>query len=539
MPDQVQTYVLGSLLKVIMIVLRATILGMADIDVPSPWRRLSTAGLRGAAMIQRPSAVAVLVALLDRSLARIAAANGDARCFDREAIRVAADVWDNNTFPLFRAVTAGTRGGREHRALAALEWMAGLGEERRAWMLDQASAAGHSLDGLLAPALPYVPGRDYLGRVMPPVSAVTAQFARNLAVDYDLPSAEVRHLRVERAGNRLDGFLELAVSRAYPVDDGTAPDIATLDIRLRDITEVRFDSRDARGAAFRPEADGVSIDIGARGALIAASADLRPDDRCWHRSAAGRRTDATTPPRDGRPAHAEPPQQGHLGGNAVAAATLLHRAMLEIRMVRYAEEAHRVPLLDFHRAFAGAGEAIQSAGAHFLPHRREAAFRRLIETWARRGGPALADWFATTLSEVAHRPDLLPGVHDQGRAHPVADASPEPAPDPSATPGAPRVELRMASYSSAHTHHDTRHDACALLHLAVPPHPESTAGTSWRLRAVRGAAPIRFHLQTEAFQGTSRPLVTSDDKTARRLLLHNGALDITSRAGKDRNHDPS
>ncbi|MFJ8746285.1 hypothetical protein ACIRL2_43920 [Embleya sp. NPDC127516] len=132
MLDQVQTDVLSSLLEVI--VLRATILGMAELDVPSPRRRFGTAGLRGGATIQRPSAVCMLVALLDRSLARIAAAAADARCFDREAILVAADVWDNNTFPLFRAVTAGTRGGRERRASAALEWMAGLGEERRAWM---------------------------------------------------------------------------------------------------------------------------------------------------------------------------------------------------------------------------------------------------------------------------------------------------------------------------------------------------------------------------------------------------------------------
>ncbi|MDH6129627.1 hypothetical protein [Kitasatospora sp. GP82] len=269
---------------------------MANLDVSSPWRRVSTGWLLGAPLSRRGSAVAVLGALLDRSLLQIADASSDARRFDRETISVVADVWDNNTFPLFRAATASTRRGRERRALAALEWMAGLGEERRAWMLEQASAAGHPLDELLAPAKPYLPGRDYLGRVMAPAMAVTPQIAENLAADYDLPSAQVRCLQVERAGSRLVGYLELAVARSYPVDDGTSPEPATLGIRLRNITEVRFDSHDARGAALRTEADGVSIGIGARGTLRAATADLRPDDHCWHLSAAGHRADARPRP---------------------------------------------------------------------------------------------------------------------------------------------------------------------------------------------------------------------------------------------------
>jgi hypothetical protein len=479
----------------------------------------------------------VLAALLDRSLVQIADASADARCFDRETIGVAADVWDNNTLPLFRAATAGTRSGRERRAVAALEWMAGLGEERRAWMLEQASAAGHSLDGLLAPALPYVPGRDHLGRVMAPVMAVTPQTAESLAADYDLPSAEVRCLRVERAGSRLTGYLELTVARSYPVDDGAPLEAATLGVRLRDITEVRFDSHDARGTVIRPEMNGVSIGIGARGTLRAATADLRLDDRCWHQSAAGQRADATTPPHDSRPAWPESPQEGRLGADAMAAATILHRAMLHIRMVRSAEHAHRVPVHAFQQAFAGAGAAILAAGAHRLPHRREAAFRRLIEHWARRGGPAVADWFTTLLHETTHRPDVLADLPDQVRAHPVAGAPPQPAPESSAVPGPPEAELRLATYSSAHTRHGTHHSASALIHLAVPPHSDTAGGTPWRLRTMKGSDPAHFQLRTEAFQGASRPRVTVDGNATRRFVLHDGALDITS--GEDRTRDPS
>ncbi|MFB7334069.1 hypothetical protein ACFC00_20855 [Streptomyces adustus] len=510
---------------------------MANLDPSSPWRRVVTDRLRRAAPVQRSSALAALGALLDRSLEQIAEASSDARGFDREAIRVAADVWDNNTLPLFRAATAGTPGGRERRAQVALEWMAGLGEERRAWMRDQASVAGHSLDELLAPVKPYVPGRDYRGQVSAPVMVVTPQIAQCLATDYDLPSAEVSHLQVERAGSRLIGRLQLAVARSYPVDDVASPEAATLDIQLCDISEVRFDSHDARGVALRTEADGVSIGIGAGGTLRAATADLRPDDPCWHLSAAGRRADAITPPRDSRPAMPSPPQEGRLGANAMAAATLLHRAMLHIRMVRSDRHAHRVPVHDFQRAFAGAGEAILTAGAHRTSHRREVGFRRLIETWARRGGPVIAGWFATVLSETAHQTDLLASLRAQAPSHSATDAPQQPTPDLSTVPGPPSAELRLATYTSAHTRYGTHHNASALLHLAVPPRPESADDAPWHLRAAHGANPARFQLRAEAFQGASHPRVTVDDNAARHFVLCDGALDITSR--EDRIDNPS
>ncbi|MDH6130496.1 hypothetical protein, partial [Kitasatospora sp. GP82] len=181
--------------------------------------------------------------------------------------------------------------------------------------------------------------------------------------------------------------------------------------------------------------------------------------------------------------------------------------------------------------------AILAAGAHRLPHRREAAFRRLIDTWARHSGPALADWFTMVLRETAHQPDFLASLRDQAQAHQAANTTQQPAPDPSAAPGPPEAELRLATYTSAHTRYGTHHNASALVHLAVPPHPESAEDTPWRLRAVQGANPAHFQLQTQAFQGTSHPRVTVDDNAARHFVLHDGALNITSE--EDSNHDPS
>ena len=47
------------------------------------------------------SAMPMFAALLDRSVARIGESAADGRRFDRQAIAEIADVWDNNTFPLF------------------------------------------------------------------------------------------------------------------------------------------------------------------------------------------------------------------------------------------------------------------------------------------------------------------------------------------------------------------------------------------------------------------------------------------------------
>ncbi len=46
----------------------------------------------------------MFAALLDRPVARIGELAADGRRFDRQAIAEIADVWDNNTFPLFSTV---------------------------------------------------------------------------------------------------------------------------------------------------------------------------------------------------------------------------------------------------------------------------------------------------------------------------------------------------------------------------------------------------------------------------------------------------
>ncbi|KOX09963.1 hypothetical protein [Nocardiopsis sp. NRRL B-16309] len=89
------------------------------------------------------SALPALGALLDRSLVQIADA---AHTFDHQTVTAVADVWDNNTFPLFRAATGRSARQRERRARAALEWMARLSPQRRAWMVEQTAIAGYRID---------------------------------------------------------------------------------------------------------------------------------------------------------------------------------------------------------------------------------------------------------------------------------------------------------------------------------------------------------------------------------------------------------
>ncbi|MFJ7627054.1 hypothetical protein ACIQZN_11235 [Streptomyces sp. NPDC097595] len=311
-------------------------------------------------------AMAVLAALLDRSVVRIAEAAADARRYDREAIRAASDVWDNNLFPLFRAAHSAHAHKRERRALAALEWMAGISERRRRWMREQAAVAGYDIGPLLPSAGPYVPGRDYRGHVMAPLpQAVTGRRVAELLPDYDLSAAEVSHLRVERAGRELTAQLQLAVPRKFAVEESEAADPALLNVALDRVTEAAFDLSDTRGAVLDPRSDGIAVSVGANGRLRAEAAEYWCDDRSWHRSAAGRRADAV----------------------------LLRHVMWEIRTVRYPGKADRVPVrrgrrgprtsaLPAHRIASDHGAATPRRPRH---GRLDGRPRRLPHRASRRG----------------------------------------------------------------------------------------------------------------------------------------------------------
>ncbi|MFF1844501.1 hypothetical protein ACFVW9_22555 [Streptomyces sp. NPDC058217] len=203
----------------------------------------------------------------------------------------------------------------------------------------------HELHFLAQPPMSYLSVADSAG-VIP-----------DLAFDYDLSSATVHHLRVERAGTHLTAFLQLAVVRTFATDESASTQPALLQLALEDLTEVAFDFRDTQGAVLDPAADEIAISVGAGWQVPRHKRRVPPpDDRSWYLSAAGRRTDAATPPRTDQPSALPRPPVGKLGADAEAAAVLLHHSMLEIRSVRYAARADHVPVRGLCEAFAGAGQ---------------------------------------------------------------------------------------------------------------------------------------------------------------------------------------
>ncbi|MEE2042778.1 hypothetical protein Q7689_05045 [Nocardiopsis tropica] len=470
-------------------------------------------------------ALAALGALLDRSLIQIADAAHDARTFDRETIRVFADVWDNNTFPLFRAATGRTGRERERRARAALEWMASLEPRGRAWLLEQGAAAGHRIDALVQPppARPDGHWRDYGGTVRPAYSRWTPQTLTELADDYALDAATLRHLRIERDGTRLGGFLTLELARSYAPGDGGAR-VPTLDVCLHDLAEADVDTGTESGVRLDCDARGASVGLGTRGVLRARSASLRLDDPFWHLSGAGRRADTQVPSRRGGARAGHPPQAGKLSSSVWGAAVFLSTAMVHMRSVHALPGALGVPVKAYCQALRGAGQDILAAGA--LPRRqREVAFRSLVVRWLHQGGVGLVPWWKRLLQGVPDAAELIREVH---RSPLVSGADPAVLDSAREVTGLPdRAELRLVSYTIEHIAWGTRQGTQAVVHLAVPGHEP---GALWRLEGLVATDPVRIRMCTEAFGGPLRFRVDGKETESQVLVGGDDVLVLAARA---------
>lgn len=390
------------------------------------------------------------------------------------------------------------------------------------WMVEQSAIAGHRVDTQIQPPPVFFdkPYRDYQGLVCPAYSAWTPRTLTDLADDYDLEEATVRHVELERAGNRLNGFLILGLVRSYDPDEGTLGSSPTLDVHLNGVTDVDVDTSTALGVRLDFTAHGVSLGLGPQGVLRARTASLRLDDPCWHLSGAGRRADTQIPPRQVRSRVEHPPQQGKLEGSTQGAATFLLWAMRRIRSVRHPREVARVPVQAYCRALRGAGQDIVEAGA--LPsRRREATFRSLMVTWLRRGGSALAPDWKLLLHHVPDAEELLQETRDDlvegGTVPPLPDSSEEVTDFPE------KAELRMVSYTAEPTDTHSHRDVSAMVHLAVPVGEE---GAPWRLRVLTVTDSARLRARTEAFGGTRSVRIAKGRNGPEAFVVEDDALAI-------------
>ncbi|GAB2504760.1 hypothetical protein [Nocardiopsis aegyptia] len=471
-------------------------------------------------------ALAALGALLDRSLLQIADAARDARTFDREAVRALSDLWDNSVLPLFRAATGSTSAEREERARAALAWMVRLRPGRWNWMVEQGAVAGHRIDALVDPPLQRFdqPHRDYRDVVRPAPLTLTPRtvtgLATDLAADYALETATVRHVEIERVGTRLEGFLILDLVRRYAPEERALPVPAEFHVTLKDLVEVDVDTRAAPGLRLDGGAGGVEVGLGGSGrpgVLRARTGSLWIRDSSWHLSSAGRRADALVPPRESGSPVVQGPEEGELEGDVRRAATFVARAMLRIRMVRVPTEVAHVPLTAYCRALEGAGHDILAAGA-LPPPDRAAAFRSLVAGWLRRGGTELMPHWRVLVPGV---PDLAREVRDEL----LGDASESaPATEGRATGLPERAEVRMVSSTAESDGLKSRREASALVHLAVPG-PE---GAPWRMRVLEARDPGRLRVRTEGFGGAVRVRVEGGDRET--LVAGDDALTLDARS---------
>lgn len=401
--------------------------------------------------------LAILCALLDRSVTQIAEASADARTFDRGLIIRVSDIWDNNTSPLFAAAVGTKRRQSRRQAAAALLWMADF---HREWMVEQAAVAGFALEDSLPPTSPRGPYRDYSGRVQPWPQPLTTDAVEEVAADYDLAASRVIGFRAERAGRRLDAHVTIRVPRRFPADP-SAP--AVLAVHLEDVTRVEVAASDLHGAAVTVTDDGLKIALGTQGFVHAASGHLGVSDRAWHESAAGRRADAALPPDTEEQGHPRPGVARYDVGRA--ASREFAETMHGIRVMRYPELVDLPGVSESCRRYAGAG-AILLAAADRRSTRRRAAILR-------------------PLTDAGQNP-----------------FEPRMKVEPGSRPAVSTAELRMVKYRADHERYGRPVTEELLRHYAVPvpaPIGELESGDPWRISVLRDPEPRTFTVRTEDF----------------------------------------
>jgi hypothetical protein len=304
-------------------------------------------------------AMSMFAGLIDSSVERVRSIAADPRRFDRQEVARIADVWDNNTKHFFGILQIRPYRLRERLARRGLEWMAGLGAARRAWMVDH---GGPALERLLGPAVPETLFfRDGLGQVR---AGLLPAAAAGLDVDYDLPRARAVAARVERGGSGVRGLVRLRAPRRFGGGEG---DVL---LHFTGVRLARLDSSDLLGVVV---SGGAELRFGAAGVLVADGVTVSFDDPFWHLSNTARAVEAGTLPEDRRPPvvpWAAAWEPGHR----------FRDAMVRIRQVRSPTGVAWVPLLELCDLLAGAGSrALAAANLH--GRARRTALRELAVAW--------------------------------------------------------------------------------------------------------------------------------------------------------------
>ncbi|MFE6979327.1 hypothetical protein [Streptomyces sp. NPDC057682] len=194
------------------------------------------------------------------------------------------------------------------------------------------------------------------------------------------------------------------------------------------------------------------------------------------------------------------------GGSA--SASRVRDAMLYVRGVGHPSAVGDISPQVVCDVFDGAGRAVLAAGAVRTPGRRDAAFERLVGEWIGRCGPEARRRFGGVLRERDHD-----GLRRLLEADGVAKAR--------AVSGeagySGTAALRLARYCAPDERWPVPQPSEAVLNLAVPYHDD--AGATWRMHVPPPCEAARFHLRTEAFQGTGRLVAGEFDNGADALLI--------------------